>query len=299
MEKIKLSIWLLVVIPIVTFSQERNRVDFILEEMKSHSSYVMINAHRGDWSFFPENSVPAYEHCIYQQFDIIEIDVAKTKDGKLIIMHDATVNRTTNGKGRVKDMTWEEIQKLRLRTPIGRVTDLGVPSLEEVFLLAKGKILLQIDKWPGIEQDILALAEQQGILHQLIFRSTKEPKEVKEVFGDYLQEIQYIPVISAKSDADIQKYETLLKELDFDVLGLAYTSEDYAIVRATHRILQDGKRIWVNTLSPQFNAGYDDAASMNDPEKGYGHLIKKGVSIMMTDNPNRLLHYLQSKNLRK
>src|SRR5690606_25184306 len=141
--------------------------------------------------------------------------------------------------------------------------------------------------------------EQQGILHQLIFRSTKEPKEVKEVFGDYLQEIQYIPVISAKSDADIQKYETLLKELDFDVLGLAYTSEDYAIVRATHRILQDGKRIWVNTLSPQFNAGYDDAASMNDPEKGYGHLIKKGVSIMMTDNPNRLLHYLQSKNLRK
>jgi len=299
MRKIKLTMWLLVIIPMATFSQEQIRVDFILKEMKRNSSYVMINAHRGDWSFFPENSIPAYERCIYQKFDIIEIDVAKTKDGKLIIMHDATVDRTTNGRGRVKDMTWAEIQKLRLRTPIGRLTDLPVPSLEEVFLLAKGKILLQIDKWPGIEQDILALAEQHGILHQLIFRSTREPKAVKKIFGDYLHKIQYIPVISAKGDTDIQKYETLLEELDFDVLGLAYTSEDYPIVKYMDNIIQDGKRIWVNTLSAKFNAGYDDEASIYDPEQGYGHLINKGVSIMMTDNPVKLLDYLQSKNLRK
>lgn len=299
MKKIKLMIWLLVFIPIVTFSQKRNRVDFILEEMKRNSPYVLINAHRGDWSFFPENSIPAYERCIDQKLDIIEIDVAKTKDGKLIIMHDATVDRTTNGKGRVQDMTWEEIQKLRLRTPIGRVTDFAVPSLEEVFLLAKGKILLQIDKWPGIEQEILALAEYHGILHQLIFRSTREPTAVKKIFGDYLQKIQYIPVISAKNDKDIQKYEALLNELEFDVLGLAYTSENYAIVKAMYKIIQDGKRIWVNTLSSEFNAGHDDEASIYDPDKGYGHLLNKGVSVMMTDNPIKLLEYLHNKNLRK
>ena len=77
---------------------------------------------------------------------MVEIDIHKTKDNQFIIMHDATVDRTTNGKGKISDMTLDEIKKLKLRSGHGVVTRHSVPTLEEVLNLVKGKILVNIDK---------------------------------------------------------------------------------------------------------------------------------------------------------
>ena len=71
------------------------------------SKYVTVVAHRGDWRNSPENSIQAFKSCIEMGVDMIEIDVRITKDNELVIIHDATVDRTTNGKGKVADLTLE------------------------------------------------------------------------------------------------------------------------------------------------------------------------------------------------
>ncbi len=77
------------------------------------NSIVMIAAHRGAHLEDPENSLAAFRKTISIGIDIIELDVRCTKDGVLVCMHDKTVDRTTNGKGNVKDLSFDEIRKLR------------------------------------------------------------------------------------------------------------------------------------------------------------------------------------------
>lgn len=66
---------------------------------------VMVVAHRGDWRNAPENSVPAFTNAAAMGVDVVELDLNKTKDGVVIIMHDQTIDRTTNGKGKPADYT--------------------------------------------------------------------------------------------------------------------------------------------------------------------------------------------------
>ena len=73
---------------------------------------VLITAHRGCRAYEPENTIKSFERAIDFKVDIIELDVQLTKDNHLVVMHDETVDRTTNGKGCVKDLTYEQIRKL-------------------------------------------------------------------------------------------------------------------------------------------------------------------------------------------
>ena len=91
-----------------------------LKDMKSEK--VLVVAHRGDWRNAPENSLQAFKNCIGMGVDMIEIDLKKTKDNQLIIMHDGTIDRTTDGKGKPSDYTLEEIRKFHLKNGLGRPT---------------------------------------------------------------------------------------------------------------------------------------------------------------------------------
>ena len=76
---------------------------------------VTVVAHRADWRFAPENSLAAIESSIRLGADVVELDVQKTKDGQLILMHDKTLDRTTTGKGKVAEWTLDSIRTLRLK----------------------------------------------------------------------------------------------------------------------------------------------------------------------------------------
>jgi len=73
---------------------------------------AQICAHRGDVEFAPENTIAAFQSAVKKGAQQIEFDVALTKDGKLVVMHDYTIDRTTNGKGKVSDLTFDEIRAL-------------------------------------------------------------------------------------------------------------------------------------------------------------------------------------------
>ncbi|MDE5416280.1 glycerophosphodiester phosphodiesterase [Alkalihalobacterium chitinilyticum] len=130
-------------------------------------------AHRGASGHAPEHTMLAYELGLKMKADYIEIDLQMTKDGTLIAMHDTTVNRTTNGKGAVKDLTIEEIKSLdagswfNTRNP-GKAKEeyvgLEVPTLEEIFQRFGRSTNYYIETkspalYPGMEETLLELMD--------------------------------------------------------------------------------------------------------------------------------------------
>ncbi len=122
----------------------------------------LVSAHRGGpYLGYPENSIPTFENVLKYTPAVIECDIAMTADSVLVMMHDNTLDRTTNGTGKVMDMLWEDLQKLRLEDNQGNLTEDKIPTLEEVLNWAKGKVLLTLDVKRGVPFDkVIELVEQ-------------------------------------------------------------------------------------------------------------------------------------------
>lgn len=106
----------------------------------------MVSAHRGGpYPGFPENAIETFANVLKYTPAIIETDVAMTKDGVLVLMHDDDLDRTTTGRGKVEEVTYEYIQSLYLIDETGKQTAFKVPTLEDALLWSKGKALLTLD----------------------------------------------------------------------------------------------------------------------------------------------------------
>src|ERR1700677_1704200 len=133
---------------------------------------VLTSAHRGEHAHHPENSLPAIQGAIDAGMDFVELDVRTTSDGQLVIMHDPTVNRMTDGKGEIKNMTLAEIKKLDLgvRFP-GQFPNLRVPTFDEVLELCKGKIGIYVDTKDAAPTDLVAAIERHDMGDHVMFWS--------------------------------------------------------------------------------------------------------------------------------
>ena len=126
----------------------------------------MIIGHRGAAGYEPENTLRSFRKAIEIGVDWIELDVRRTADGHLVVIHDDTVDRTTNGHGRVRDMSLNEIKNL----------DAGkgdlVPTLQEVIDLAKGRVKMIVEiKEDGTEVEVLNAIEKNDITEETIISS--------------------------------------------------------------------------------------------------------------------------------
>jgi len=107
----------------------------------------LVCGHRGGaQELYPENSIAGLEYVLSKIPAFFEVDSRLTKDSVAVVLHDATLDRTTNGKGKLSDHTWEEVKKLRLKGKDGKLTDYGIHTLDEMLQWAKGKTILMIDK---------------------------------------------------------------------------------------------------------------------------------------------------------
>ncbi|MEL6822483.1 MAG: glycerophosphodiester phosphodiesterase family protein [Calditrichota bacterium] len=121
----------------------------------------MVSAHRGGpQPGYPENSIEAMQKTVTYGKSIIEIDVTRTKDSKLVLMHDKTIDRTTTGSGDVKDFTLAELKKLSLKDEEGTVTSFKVPTLEEALNWARGKAVLSLDSKGVSVSDMVDIIRQ-------------------------------------------------------------------------------------------------------------------------------------------
>jgi len=96
---------------------------------------VLKIAHRGASNYAPENTIEAFKKAIRLGVDVVEFDVHRTKDNKIIVMHDNKVEKTTNGVGLIKNLSFKEIRKFH--EPNGEL----IPTLQEVLDILKNKCI--------------------------------------------------------------------------------------------------------------------------------------------------------------
>ena len=263
--------------------------------------YVTIVAHRGDWRNHPENSIPAFQSCIDKGIDMIEIDIQRTKDGQLILMHDRTVDRCTNGKGKVADLTYDEIQRLRLRPQhSASVTRNHIPTLEEVLLLCKGKILINIDKGYDYFQQVYELMEKTGTTNQVIIKSGNSLEKVKKENGAVLDKVIYMPIVNLNSeDAERSINEFIaIRPVAIECCIGKYNDE---VERLLRKVRAAGIKVWINSIWSSLCDGHDDdrAVELGEPDESWGWILERGAAVIQTDRPFDLLQYLKKNKRHK
>ncbi len=137
-----------------------------------------IWAHRGASAYAPENTIPAIRQAVEMGADGVEFDVQRTQDGHLVVIHDETVNRTSNGFGRVVDLTLEELRRLNFSNGFVGLRTVQIPTLREVLdLLAPEGVDINIELkntielYPGIENDVLNQVQEAGLTDRVVFSS--------------------------------------------------------------------------------------------------------------------------------
>lgn len=281
--------------------QYANRTEKILAEINDpNSDYVVVISHRGDWRNYPENSIPAIESVIRMGVDMMELDVKMTKDSVLVLMHDQTINRMTNGKGLVKDFTYDSLMTFKLRRAHNVTTDsLRIPTLREALLCCKDRILVNVDHAYPYYKEIVELTEELGVTGQVLMKGKSNIDKVNEDMSKHENNLLYMPII----DINTPKGQALFAEYqERGVVPMAYEvcwqhpGED--IDNCVAKIHETGSKLWVNTLWPTLcgGSGNDDDAAFDaaDPADVYGQYLEMGASMIQTDRPQLFLDYLRS-----
>jgi len=267
------------------------------------TKYVIVVAHRADWRNYPENSLPAIESAIRMGVDVVELDVRMTKDSVLVICHDATIDRTTTGKGAIKDFTYEELQAFDLKC--GNEVfkpSVKMPTLKQALEICRGRIVVNVDKGYDFYDQVLALTEEMGVTDQVLIKGSKPRAEVDAKLAQYPRNMMFMPVLSVSGNANLKTFNSyadapsppIAFELCFDTL-------DEKARSAFQKARQVGSKIWVNTLWDSLCGGYTDdrAFESDNPDEVYGFLLDLGTSIIQTDRPEFLIKYLEKKGRRK
>lgn len=260
---------------------------------------VFVVAHRGDWRYAPENSVAAIEHSIAVGVDVVELDLQLTRDSVLIVMHDATLNRTTTGKGRVADWTLDSIRTLKLKNGCGIRTKHPVPTLEEALLAAKGRVLVNLDKADRYFDLVVPVLERTGTTRQIVMKGSKPVDEVLALYGKYLDEVIYMPIVNLDNENAAELMQGYISDLKPAAYELLYArAEDTVLPLRMRDTLRGRALIWYNTLWDTVCGGHDDDLSLEDPDAAFGYLIDTlGARIIQTDRAEHLLNYLRRRGL--
>lgn len=289
------SICLSLCLAVVVMAQQR--VDKLIKELNDpKSKKVLVVAHRGDWRNAPENSLQAFQNCIDMGVDMIELDLHMSKDSVLFIMHDGTVDRTTNGHGKVSDLTSDELRKLRLRAGHGIVTSHAIPTFEEVLNLCKGKILINVDKGYEYFSEAYALMEKTGTTRQIVIKSGHSIDKVLRENGEVVSKVIYMPIINFNkkgAEAEINACASVRPV----AIECCFGKADAEVERLLALVRQNGSKVWINSLWPSLNGGHDDdrAVEQGEPDEAWGWILKQGAALIQTDRPAQLIQYLKKK----
>jgi glycerophosphoryl diester phosphodiesterase len=276
------------------------QVDKILKQLHDpNDKGILVAAHRGDWRNAPENSLRGYKLAIEMGVDIIEVDLNKTSDGVIVIMHDGTIDRTTDGKGKPSEYTLAELKKFHLRNGLGIVTNNTIPTLEEVMQLAKGKVLVNLDKSLPYYNEAYQVCKKTGTLKQALFKTDKSYPEIRKRYPSLLDSITFMPVVSLdqpEAQLTIDEYQKEIKPVAFELI---FKSDTSRILVKNDFIKTHGSKIWINSLWASLNGGhYDDmAVEESNTKDSWEWIISHGARTMQTDRPKELLYYLRNKKL--
>lgn len=277
-----------------------SRIDKLLKNLHDRDSkYVFVIAHRGDWRNAPENSIQCIENAIAMGVDMVELDIQQTKDGNFICMHDATLNRTSTGKGLVKDYTTEELKQFVLKSGNGIKTRRTIPTLEEALTVCKDRILVNIDKGGTYIKEILPIIHKCGMEKQVIIKGKYPVAKVKEDYGSNAGML-YMPIIDLWKEEAVKSVGDFIKDFVPVAYELCFRDDQSPNLSIIDKIIASGSRVWMNTLWDSLCGGHDDEnALLEGKDKHWGWILEHKATMIQTDRPQELINYLESKGLRK
>ena len=241
---------------------------------------ILTSAHRGEHHRHPENSLPAIQAAADAGMDYVELDIRTSLDGKLVLMHDATVNRMTNGKGKVGEMTFDEIRGLDLgaRFP-GRFPGLQVPTFDEALALAKktGIGIYVHSKQAPPEELVAAIDRHEMGEHVLFFADNEsDPHLLPEI-------VRLRPAWKVMPEAfNPAHVRELMDTLRPKIIAFDNRDFDDATIAAAR----------------QANAGIFVDRLANDPA-AWQNSIDRGATGIQTDYPDELAAFLRSHGYRR
>lgn len=261
-------------------------------------SRVLVIAHRGCVGEAPEVSVASIHACASKGIDGIELDIRKSRDGGLVSIHDATLERTTNGTGKVADHTAEELRNLRLRRGNGGpnvvVTDERLPALEEMLLAAKEHgFIVHLDIKAASHAEVAELVRRLGMQGQVTAWLTGSPDDARQPDVKVGEVLAIVPRIQ---NCPQNAPETCRPSDMKDVMGFARynpagyfldyrsTPEFFAAFNATRR--PDGSRLTTETL------WQIDSLPAPQRHAAYRRLLDAGATMFLTDKPVDMVEFM-------
>lgn len=231
-------------------------------------------AHRGASGYAPENTIAAFDKAVEMKADYIEIDVQRSKDGELVLIHDTTVDRTTDGTGKVGDLTFEELRNLDAGSWKGeQFTGEKIPTFDEILDRYHGEIGILIELkapelYPGIEESVAKALKAKNldkpsnekiIIQSFNFESVKKMNDLlpKVPMGVLTSSITHTTPMA------LQEFSTYA-----DYFNPSYTIVSKELVNEVHDL---GMKISSWTVRSQETADF---------------LLEMGVDAIITDYPD-------------
>jgi len=245
----------------------------------------LISGHRGGTTKgYPENCIATFENTLRHTPAFFEIDPRLTKDSVIVLMHDATLERTTTGTGKVSDYTWAELQKFKLKDPAGNVTPYGIPTLDEVIKWSKGKTIINLDKKDvPLSMTMKKLQQHNAAAHVML---TVHTAEQAKYYYNNIPGVMFSAFVKTK------------KELEsYEAAGVPWSSI-MAYVGPTNKpenkemydLLHARGVMCMISAAPSYDKLPDAAARQN----AYQEIIKAGADVIESDLPIEAAAAVQS-----
>jgi glycerophosphoryl diester phosphodiesterase len=265
---------------------------------------VLIVSHRGVFGGgIVENTIEAFDLALKSGADILEADVARTRDGRFIMFHDETFGRLAGEPSRVSSLDFAEARAMNLRNAIGEPSGFRVNSLDDFLEHTKGHCLINLDRCWEFLDEVFAMVKRHGMADQILIKAPAHLEEGIRWLEAHDYEPNFIPIIMEDRYADAlaripPRAKVPIVEIFIDKETDLIIGEGF--VRKLH---EKGTRVWANALTLNDTrtlcAWHDDNASLTgDPDSGWGWLVDRGIDIIQTDWPLPLDRYLSARGRR-
>ena len=239
---------------------------------------TIVIAHRGDHTDAPENTVKAFDDAIKSGVDFAEVDLRTTKDGVLVVMHDETVDRMTDGKGKVSNLTLKELQRLKVQDKNHPEWGLhSVPTFHEVLGHCKGKMNIYLDFKDADVQKTYESIKAFGMENSVVVYINAEKQ-----YTEWRRVAPRIPLMISLPDSidDLGALRNYLEKVDAEILDGSFTEYSKEMVDLIHKM---GRQVWA------------DVQQKNENEQQWSAALSTGMDGLQTDHPQALIAYLKQE----